>query len=191
MEPKEVIIQDGADREKAAEGNGKITLFKNGDVDFRMYATTGESTRENLVKMGDALTYTTKGKRPMRVITLKVHDDDPARCAKLKAQFDEAVSKFDEGRFEKPKKRGPKYNVLWDKEDMKVELIPNGGKVAIHQVIDLDTIDGMNDQVFKNVQSLYQCFTINKQLILSAFRAHLKSSSTSQQTPSTEPSSNK
>ena len=105
MEPKEVTLKDGATpRKVVATSKGSAKHYNDGGFEYSPYESTGESSRDDVVRDGDSVTYKTKGRTPLRVVTLKVKDDDPALCAKLNAQLEHFMEGFGKGHFEEPKK---------------------------------------------------------------------------------------
>jgi hypothetical protein len=183
MEPKEVTLKDGATpRKVVATSKGSAKHYNDGGFEYSPYESTGESSRDDVVRDGDSVTYKTKGRTPLRVVTLKVKDDDPALCAKLNAQLEHFMEGFGKGHFEEPtkgKKSKAKCGVLWDTQMMKIELNEKENCCAVMMRVPLGSAEDMKQQVFYNLQNINQCFTINKQTILRAFRATSKNSSKS------------
>lgn len=88
MDPKEVTLKDGATpRKVVATSRGSAKHWNDGGFEYSPYESTGESSREGVVRDGDSVAYVTKGKNPYRVVTLKVRDDDPALCARMQEQL--------------------------------------------------------------------------------------------------------
>ena len=191
MEPKEVTLMDGATpRKVVATSKGSAKHYNDGGFEYAPYESTGESSRDDVIRDGDSVSYKTKGKNPFRVVTLKVKDDDPALCAKLNAQLEHFIQGFGKGNFEEPKKgkSKAKCGVLWDTQMMKIELNEKENCCAVMMRVPLGSAEDMKQQVFYNIQNINACFTINKQQILRAYRAILKTSSKSQPTSTTEQS---
>jgi len=190
MEPKEVTLMDGATpRKVVATSKGSAKHYNDGGFEYAPYESTGESSRDDVTRDGDSVTYKTKGRTPYRVVTLKVRDDDPALCAKLNAQLENFIQGFGKGNFAEPKKgkkSRAKCGVLWDTQMMKIELNETENCCTVNMRVPLGSAEDMKQQVFYNLQNINQCFTINKQSILRAFRATLKRSSTSPTTSTTE-----
>ena len=179
MEPKEVTLTDGATpRRVVAKSRGSANHYNDGGFEYTPYESTGESNRTEEVRDGDSVAYVTKGKHPYRVVTLKVHDDDPALCAKLESQLQNFIKGFGKGNFTAPakKSRRSKCSVLWDTQDMKIEINQPEKCCMVNMRVPLGTTEDMKQQAFNNLTSINQCFTINKQQILSAFRATSKRS---------------
>ena len=178
MDPKEVTLKDGATpRKVVATSRGSAKHWNDGGFEYSPYESTGESTRENVVRDGDSVAYVTKGKNPYRVVTLKVRDDDPALCARMQEQLNGFLEGFNKKTFKPlPKSKRSSINVLWDAEKMRIELSEKENSCFISMRIPLGSAEDMKQQAFNNLHDINQCFTINKQPILRAFRAAKKNS---------------
>ena len=178
MEPREFQVQDGATPKKVvAKSKGSAEYLNDGGFRFSPYESTGESSRDEVVRIGDSCTYVTKGRNPKRVVTLKFPKKDPALCARLQSCLEEFISGFGVKQFEKPRDvRKSKCSVLWDARELKVEVMEGEKMVSVEMCIPLDTVEEMKNMAFNNLQKINQCFTINRQRLLSAFRAASKSS---------------
>lgn len=178
MDPKEVTLKDGATpRKVVATSRGSAKHWNDGGFEYSPYESTGESSREGVVRDGDSVAYVTKGKNPYRVVTLKVRDDDPALCARMQEQLNVFLEGFNKKTFKPlPKSKRSRINVLWDAEKMKIELSEKENSCLISMRIPLGSAEAMKQQAFNNLQDINQCFTINKQPILRAFRAASKNS---------------
>lgn len=178
MDPKEVTLKDGATpRKVVATSRGSAKHWNDGGFEYSPYESTGESSREGVVRDGDSVAYVTKGKNPYRVVTLKVRDDDPALCARMQEQLNGFLEGFNKKTFKPlPKSKRSSINVLWDAEKMKIELSEKENSCFISMRIPLGSAEYMKEKAFNNLQDINQCFTINKQRILRVFRAAAKNS---------------
>lgn len=178
MEPKKITLEDGATpRKVVATSKGSAKHYNDGGFEYSPYESTGESNRENVVRKGDSVTYVTKGKKPYRVVTLKVKDDDPALCSRMQEELNGFIEGFGKKTFKKSQNsRRTHINVLWDAERMRIELSQKEQSCYISIRIPLGSAEEMKQLAFENLMDINRCFTINKQPILRAFRAAKKNS---------------
>ena len=179
MEPKKVTLEDGATpRKVVARSKGSARHYNDGSFEYSPYESTGESSREMLVRKGDSSTYVTRGKTPYRVVMLKEKADDPALRPKMEQQLEDFIRGFGEGNFEEPKpqKKRSALRTLWDSQQMKVELNEASCLCLVRMAIPLNTVEDMKQRAYNHMMNLNQCFTINKQFLVRAVRAQKRTS---------------
>lgn len=152
---------------------GTATIYGSGDIDFRAYGEGGPA-KEVIKSIGSSQLYKTTGaKSPKLCAHLMCPDDDPDP----QSTFDDLLGKIMKGYKVSPKPLSPRKRdrVLWNEGGLKVWLRSDDNTVEVSLTLPLGQ-DNLEKLALMKFQNLYQCFSINKQLILRAHRAQSTSS---------------
>ncbi|MBP3767894.1 MAG: hypothetical protein J6I31_06420 [Prevotella sp.] len=151
---------------------GTATIYAGGDIEFRAQGE-GQPQKKVIKRQGNSQFYETQGTRPKLCAHLMCDADDPVAASTLQQQLDGFLDGF--GSKAKPVRPRKKDRMLWDKESLRVWYRADSARVEISLSLPVATEGQTIEQnALKQFQSLYQCFTINKQFLLDAARAQKK-----------------
>jgi hypothetical protein len=147
---------------------GTATIYSGGDIDFRAQGE-GKPVKNIIKRKGNSQFYETTSGKPKLCAHIMCDKDDPAAASKLQAQLDDFLEGFGEkSKIAQPRK---KDRMLWDSDGLRVWYRSDKKNVEIALSLPLNEGMTMEQQALKKFQTLYQCFSINRQFLLDVLNA--------------------